>query len=50
VALDLSAAQLWMVRVVHLLSQVELDEKRLDVGVIPLGETFHVKCPHRLRW
>jgi hypothetical protein len=39
-----------MVRIVDLLPQVQVDEERLDAGVIPFRETFHVKCPHRLRW
>src|SRR5450631_2213809 len=49
VALDLYAAQLRVVRVVHLLAQMQLDEQGLDEEVIPGRETFHVQCPHRLR-
>src|SRR5438132_1405945 len=46
VVLDLEPAQLGMVRVVGLLGQVQVDQKRLDLGVIRLGESLDHQCPH----
>src|SRR2546430_17326035 len=46
VPLDLFARQLRVVRIMGLLSQMELHEKRLDHGVIAGREPFHVERSH----
>src|SRR5438034_4294260 len=46
VPLDLLARQLRVVDVVDLFAQVELDEKRLDQGIITGRQSFHVESSH----
>ena len=50
VVLDLATTQLGMIRVVGLLTKVEVDKKGPDMGVIPRRELLHTQRLHRSRW
>jgi hypothetical protein len=47
-ALDLVPAELWMVRVVGLLAQVQVDQEWLDLGIITGRQTLDVESAHPL--
>jgi hypothetical protein len=48
VTLDLLAAQLRMIGVVGLLTQVQVDQERLDLGIITCRQTLNVEGSHLL--